>query len=189
MKHRAKRGPLRGFVVAAQVLNICMTWTKWHFPKSAVELETDEISMQSYGGSPTRGFISQSPLRSISTSYGTFIREESNSLVFTDFGFDNVVPQGIEMRLRARRVARIQDKTIQLWNGSRTISENLVNLSAEDEQIYGGENNRWGIPKTESIPVSSENFGVVVDLQPHVDYPCADLVYIRSVAMRLYLGE
>ena len=143
--------------------------------------------MQTYGGSQVRGFISQSPLRSISTSYGTFIREESNSLVFSDFGFSDVVPLGIEMRLRARRVARIQDKTIQLWNGSRTISENLQNLSAEDEQVYGGETDRWGIPISESIPVASSDFGVVVDLQPHVSYPCADLVYINSVAMRLYL--
>jgi hypothetical protein len=86
-------------------------------------------------------------------------------------------------------VARIQDKTIQLWNGSRTISENLVNLAAEDDQIYGGEENRWGIPLTESIPISSSQFGVVVDLQPHVSYPCADLVLIRSVAMRLYLPD
>ena len=166
-----------------------MAWTKWHFPKTAVQLETEEIEMAAYGGSPTRGFRSQSPLRSISTSYGTFIREESNSLVFTDFGFPAVQPQGIEMRLRARRVARIQDKTIQLWNGSRTISENLQNLRAEDEQIYGGENDRWGIPFAESIPVSDSEFGVVVDLQPHVEYPCADLVFIRSVAMRLYLEE
>ena len=93
------------------------------------------------------------------------------------------------MRLRARRVARIQDKTIQLWNGSRTISENLQNLSAEDDEVYGGENDRWGIPLTETIPVSLEEFGVVVDLQPHVEYPCADLVFVRSVAMRLYLEE
>jgi len=170
-------------------LRIIMAWTKWHFPKSAVQLETEEIDMQTYGGSPTRGFRSQSPLRSISTSYGTFIREESNSLVFSDFGFSAVQPQGIEMRLRARRVARIQDKTIQLWNGSRTISENLQNLRAEDEQVYGGENDRWGIPLAESIPVSDSEFGVVVDLQPHVEYPCADLVFVRSVAMRLYLEE
>jgi len=166
-----------------------MAWTKWHSPQAAAELELDEIQMQSYLGSQTRGFQSQSETRSISTSYGTFIREESNSLVFTDFGFADVIPLGIEMRLRTRRVARIQDKTIQLWNGSRTISENLVNLAAEDNQVYGGADNRWGIPSTESIPVSSSSFGVVIDLQPHVEYPCADLVLIRSVAMRLYLEE
>jgi hypothetical protein len=166
-----------------------MAWTKWHSPRTAAQLESDEIAMQSYSGSSTRGFQSQSQTRSISTSYGTFIREESNSLVFTDFGFVDCEPRGIEMRLRTRRVARIQDKTIQLWNGSRTISENLVNLAAEDDQTYGGADNRWGIPLTESIPVASTNFGVVVDLQPHVSYPCADLVLIRSVAMRLYLEE
>jgi hypothetical protein len=166
-----------------------MAWTKWHSPRTAAELESDEITMASYLGSQTQGFQSQTETRSISTSYGTFIREESNSLVFSDFGFLDVVPMGIEMRLRTRRVARIQDKTIQLWNGSRTISENLVNLAAEDDQIYGGADNRWGISVTESIPISSSQFGVVIDLQPHVNYPCSDLVLIRSVAMRLYLPD
>jgi len=140
-------------------------------------------------GSSTNSFQSLTPVRSISTSYGTFIREESNSLVFTGFGMPSVIPLGIEVRLVTQRVARIQDKVIQLWDGAQTIGENRQNLKAEDDQRYGGDWDRWGLKTDYDIPTGSPSFGIVIDLQPHTQYPCSDTVYIRSVTMRLNLPE
>jgi len=177
------------FLAEKLFINMCMTWTNWHFPRAAAELAANEIGFGNYSGSATQGFVSLAQTRSISTSYGTYVREETNSVLFTDFGFAAVQPQGIQLRLRTRRQARIQDKVIQLWDGVRAISENQQNLSAEDEQLYGDSDNVWGVPAAVNIPVDSVNFGVIIDLQPHTEIPCADLVYIRSVAMRLYLPE
>lgn len=145
--------------------------------------------MLSYGTEGIRAFQSVFPVRSISTSFGTFTREESNSLLFTGFGMPSVIPLGIEVRLVTQRLARIQDKVIQLWDGTQTIGENKQNLQAENDQTYGGDFDRWGLKTDYAIPASSPDFGVVIDLQPHTEIPCSDTVYIRSVTMRLYLPE
>jgi hypothetical protein len=166
-----------------------MAWTRWYSPKQARQLETDEIRIAAQGTQGISDFVSVFPVRSISTSFGTFIREESNSLVFTDFGLPSVQPLGIEMRLQVRRLARIQDKTVQLWNGSKTIGENLQNLQAEDDTIYGAQNDRWGVPRDYELPLGSSQFGVVIDLQPHTEIPCADTVILRSVRMRVYYSD
>jgi hypothetical protein len=166
-----------------------MAWTRWYSPKQARQLETDEIRIAAQGTQGISDFVSVFPVRSISTSFGTFIREESNSLVFTDFGLPSVQPLGIEMRLQVRRLARIQDKTVQLWNGSKTIGENLQNLQAEDDSIYGAQNDRWGVPRDYEFPLDSSQFGVVIDLQPHTEIPCADTVILRSVRMRVYYSD
>jgi len=166
-----------------------MAWTRWYSPKQARQLETDEIRIAAQGTQGISDFVSVFPVRSISTSFGTFIREESNSLVFTDFGLPDDTPRGIQMRLHTQRVARIQDKTIQLWDGSKTIGENLADFSAGDDHVYGGENDLWGVPRDYAFPLDSPDFGVVIDLQPHREIPCSDTVYIRSVAIRVYLED
>ena len=145
--------------------------------------------MLSYGSQGISSFASVFPVRSISTSFGTFTREESNSLLFTGFGMPDAIPLGIEVRLVTQRLARIQDKVIQLWDGTQTIGENRQNLRAENDQVYGGDFDRWGLRSDYAIPTASPDFGVVVDLQPHTEYPCSDTVYIRSVTMRLSLPE
>jgi hypothetical protein len=100
-----------------------------------------------------------------------------------------VIPLGIQVRLVTQRLARIQDKVIQLWDGERTIGENRQNLQAENDQLYGGDFDRWGLKSDYGIPTDSSDFGVVIDLQPHTEIPCSDTVYIRSVTMRLNLPE
>ena len=166
-----------------------MAWTKFYSPSAVRQLESDEIRMLAYGTQGITAFQSVFPVKSISTSFGTFTREESNSLVFTGFGMPAVVPLGIEVRLVTQRLARIQDKVIQLWDGTQTIGENKQNLEAENDQLYGGDFDRWGLKSDYNIPTSSSDFGVVVDLQPHTEIPCSDTVYIRSVSMRLYLPD
>lgn len=162
-----------------------MAWTRWYSPKQARQLETDEITIAAQGTQGISDFVSVIPVRSISTSFGTFIREESNSLVFTDFGLPAVQPLGIEVKLIATRLARIQDKTIQLVYQNQPISENKQNLLAADTHVYGDAHDRWGITSDRNIPIESSEFGVIVDLQPHTSIPCASTVYIRSIQMRV----
>lgn len=166
-----------------------MTWSRWHKPGTAEQLETSQIALTPRDGRTVSQFVSAEPVRSISTSFGTFETEESNSLVFSRWGFAAGSVAGIELRLQVRRLARIQDKTVQLWNGSKTIGENLQNLQAEDDTIYGAENDRWGVPRDYSFPLDSADFGVVIDLQPHTEIPCADTVILRSVRMRVYYSD
>jgi hypothetical protein len=164
-----------------------MAWTRWYSPKQARQLETNEIRVAAQGTQGISDFVSVFPVRSISTSFGTFIREETNALVFTRFGLPDVVPKGIELRLVTQRLARIQDKTIQLWDGSKQIGENKQNLLAENDQLYGGEQDRWGLESQYAIPLTSSDFGVVIDLQPHTEIPCSDTVYIKTLSIRIYI--
>lgn len=166
-----------------------MAWSQWHKPGAAHELETSEIELAAQNGRSVSQFVSAEPVRSISTSFGTFQREESNSLVFTDWGFSSGMVAGIELRLRVRRLARIQDKVIQLWDGTKTIGENLADLSAEDDHVYGAERDRWGVPRDYGFPLDNSQFGVVIDLQPHTEIPCSDIIILRSARMRVYYPD
>jgi len=162
-----------------------MAWSEWRAPKTATQIEQQEIVMKGTG----TAWRSRQPVRSISTSFGTFVREEPNAVLFEDFGFSPGQVAGIELKLVTTRQARIQDKTIQLEVAGEPISENRADLSAADTHIYGGDTDRWGIRDSQTIPVESALFGVIIDLQPHTSIPCADLVYIRSVLLRVYYSS
>jgi len=166
-----------------------MAWSPWKSPQQARQLETDEIDLVSQIAHKAEDFVSARPVKSISTSFGTFIREESNSVVFTDWGFELGAVEGIEVRIQAARVARIQDKTVQLWDGTKTVGENLADLSAGDDHVYGSASDRWGVPASFGFPLDSSDFGVVIDLQPHREIPCSDTVVLRSVKMRIYYSD
>lgn len=163
-----------------------MPWTRFHKPQAAQQLHEQEVDMQKTGSSQ---FSSARSVYSISTSYGTFERRESNSVAFTGFGFQDCVPVGIEVKLVTQRLARIQDKRVQLWDGEQLIGDNKQNLNAENTQLYGSDFDRWGLKTDYHIPVSSHSFGVVIDLQPHTEIPCSETVYIHSVSMRLFVPE
>lgn len=163
--------------------NQMITSSTWKTPQFAQEIDQQEIEVT---GTGTRNWTSTQPVKSISTSFGTFEKTESNAVFFGNFGFDPGVVVGIEVRLRVSRLARIQDKTIQLAVDSAAISENRADLAAEDLNIYGGDFDRWGITSDKPIPVESEQFGVIIDLQPHESIPSSETVYIRSVSMRVH---
>jgi len=162
-------------------LNRLMIWSQWKSPRNAQQIDQSEIEMNQFG----TNWISHEQVRSISTSFGTFERSESNAVQFLDFGFESGIVTGIEVRLVATRLARIQDKTIQLVYQNQPISENKQNLLAADTNVYGDAHDRWGITSDRNIPVESSEFGVIIDLQPHTTIPCADTVYIRSIQMRV----
>lgn len=160
-------------------------WTNWHAARIVERLETSQIDWTDYSGllDQTRDIISVAPLRATSVSTGALTRQEANSLVFRDFGFvvaGDVV--GIELRLNVDRLARIQDRTIQLYyNGA--VGRNLANLLSENQQVYGGD--LWAL--TEPLAWTEAAFGVIIDLQPHQSYPSNNPAVIRSVELRLRL--
>jgi hypothetical protein len=157
-------------------------WTNWHAARIVERLETSQIDWTDYSGllNQTRDIISVAPLRSTSTSTGAMTRQEANSLVFRDFGFTAVNVQAVELRLSVDRLARIQDRTIQLYyQGAQ--GRNLANPLSENQQVYGGD--LWGL--TEPLIWTSADFGVIIDLQPHQTYPSSNPVVIRSVELRL----
>lgn len=191
--------PNTAFFPASNQMIISSTWKT---PQFAQEIDQQEIEVT---GTGTRNWTSTQPVKSISTSFGTFERSESNAVQFLDFGFDRTpdyvesgyvepnyvknnagIVVGIEVKLVATRLARIQDKTIQLVFQNKPISENKQNLLAADTHIYGDAHDRWGITSDKPIPVESEQFGVIIDLQPHESIPSSETVYIRSVSMRVH---
>lgn len=140
-----------------------MTWRSY---TRVTATEPNEIQFQ--------GLTSSTPVVGTSTSSGRLITVESTALVFTGFDIAGVVGS-IELRLRVDRLARTQDKTIQLWWDGAARAANLADARAEDVWIY-----RWEDVNT----AWSEDHGVIIDLQPHAQFPSANTVYIRSVELR-----
>lgn len=160
-------------------------WTNWHAARSVEQLENDQISYTDYDGQLdfAQNIITVAPLRATSISTGALTAVEANSLLFKNFGF---AVQGtvaaIELRLTSPRMARIQDRVIQL-HYQQLIGKNLAQDLSEDDQIYGGTLAQWGI---EDLPDwNSSDFGCVIDLQPHQSYPSSNPAIIRRVEIRL----
>ncbi len=167
--------PLRGFRAftagasrfwASTLAYKYTTMTDWRTYTIVQPLEGDEIQFESLG--------SVAPAVGTSTATGRLLTQETTALVFKGFAITGVV-NTIELRLRVSRLARIQDKTIQLWIGGEAWGENLADLSAEDEWVYTwtGLDHEWGAED-----------GVVIDLQPHRQYPSSNTICIRSVQLR-----
>ena len=122
----------------------------------------------------TQNISSQQPVVSVATSVKNLRSFGSSSLLFTNFGIPSgLTVTGIELELRVTRLARIQDKTIQLWSQSTSQGKNMAKNPAEDHEIYGGPGDLW---LTSNIDFSHPSFGVVIDLQPHQQYPSSNTV-------------
>lgn len=162
-----------------------MTWTKWKSPRKSQELESNEISFNDE--EKPRTIVSNKPISAVSNYFGGLYTVESSAILFSDFGFDVDSDQveEIELFLHVSRLGRTQDKTISLYMGKQ-IGKNRADLEAEDENVYGGGLESWKIASA-NMDYTSPDFGVVIDLQPHTQYPSNVTVYIRKVAVRLKL--
>jgi len=163
-------------------------WTSWRSATIVTQTEQNQIAYTDGSGpldSP-RDLTTVQPLRGIHTGTGQLLTNEANSLLFSGFGFvvgsDTV--QGIEVMLTTQRLARIQDRVIQL-HYQQLVGSNRANLSAEDLQLYGSADDLWGLDQ--ALPWDHSQFGVVVDLQPHISIPSNNTALIFAVAMRLNL--
>lgn len=166
-----------------------MAWTQWYRPQQVAVLDENEIGYtdgDSVLDRPTK-LISTEPLYGLGTSSNVLSVNTygSNSLRFSDFGIvglGNI--RGVEVETNIVRLNRIRDLKVQLYfNG--LIGRNLASASYDAVQRYGAEDNNWGISDT--VPYTNSEFGVVIDLGPHPNYPSSTRPIVRSVQLRLYL--
>lgn len=164
-----------------------MAWTKWLLPRSVERLETDQIDFTDGDSvlNRTTDLVSVLPVYGIGTSasdtavnvYG------SNSLLFRDFGFSGGTVGGIELETNVVRLSRVRDRVVQLWNGALA-GVNRASENYDQIQRYGSISDTWG---TTGIDFTNSGFGVVVDLQPHPQYPSSTTIIIRSVRIRFWV--
>jgi hypothetical protein len=155
-------------------------------PRIIEEIVSGEAAFTDGQGSLDRPFNVNTviPIKSTALSTGQLLSTGSRSLVFRDFGIVNPgTVQGVELDLEITRLARVQDKTIQIWYNGQTVGRNRADLAAGDRHIYGGQNDLWD---TTGIDVTSAGFGFLIDLQPHTEYPSSNTVYLRRLSLRLY---
>ena len=95
-------------------------------------------------------------------------------------GFDFVSDQpvtSVQLRLVTSRQGRIQDQLIQLADSDlNPLSSDQSRLSAGDTAVY-----EFSLYQP---TVCNSSLGVVLDFQPHTEYPSSNTVYIRSVQLR-----
>lgn len=158
-------------------------WTTWHSPLSLTQLETNQINYTDGAGAldRTQDITTIKPVVGNSRTGGGLITTESNSVLFSQFGFqvNSASVQQVEIRLSVARLSRIQDKLIQLYYVTPQ-GDNLADLTAEDIHVY----NTLALP---NIDYTSVAFGCVIDLAPHKHYPSSNNIVIRSVSMRLWV--
>lgn len=109
-----------------------------------------------------------------------------NQIICTNFKFSNIgIVTGIELRLVAQRLARIQDYVISLTYRGDIIGENKANDFASNDQIYGSSTDMWGEVLSNN-QIEDESFGVVIGLGPNKKTPHSDAGYINSVQLKVY---
>jgi len=116
--------------------------------------------------------VSVRPVTGIATSFGPLVQLGTDALLYSGFawrGTANIV----RARLQVDRLARVQDRIIQLSDGVKLIGSNQANPLAEDLNVY---------EFTGSFAVNA-SFGIVIDLGAHQLYPSSTMVYIRSLTL------
>lgn len=140
-----------------------MTWLSY---SSVVSTEPLEI--------PFDNLQSLEPIVGVAVSQGGLRTVETTALVFTGFAISGRVTS-IDLELSVNRLARIQDKIIQLWINGAAYSSNLADPTASNLHVYS-----W-----RGLDLSWQtDYGVIIDLQPHSQYPSSNLVTVRSVRLR-----
>jgi hypothetical protein len=134
--------------------------------RSVTEFSPDDISID-----PATG-VSPAPITAIATSRGSLRSRESTGLLYSDFAYRGPA-QLIRARVEISRFARVQDRVVQLAQAGMLIGTNQADPSAADVNIY---------EFSGSFTVT-EDFGLVLDLGPHFNYPSSTTVYIRSVRL------
>lgn len=160
-----------------------MAWTNWHSAQSITFLETSEIAWAGSLNGPV-ALTTVADLVGNPNSYGTLQTTGSSALLLTSWGWNitDATVTGVQLRTHIQRLARIQDRVVQLWDGAARVGENRANLTAADVTVYGSERDAWGVV---SQDVNNPAWGFVVDLQPHTVYPSANRAIIYSIEARV----
>ena len=159
---------------------------KIYSPKTIQELASDAVGFTDGQGplDNTSNINSQTSVLAVATSYGQLRSIGSRTLVFTNFNVGSTgTVTGIELELTVTRLSRIQDSIVQLWYQGAPIGLNRANLAAADIQRYGSNTDLWDIG---TVDFSDPSFGVVINLQPHTQYPSNNLIYLRELKLILH---
>lgn len=165
-----------------------MAWTDWYRPTVVNYLNTDEIGYtdgDSVLNTP-RNLVSVLPLYGVGTSAADSAVNSygGNGLILSGFGITGGgTVQGIQVETDIRRLNRVKDIRVQLWQGS-LLGENRASASYDQVQRYGAAADLWGI--SGAVSYTDPSFGLVLDLGPHAQYPSATRPVIRTVQLRLY---
>ena len=116
--------------------------------------------------------VSVKPVTGVATSVGRLIQQGTDALLYSNFAYTGSATT-ITARLKVTRLGRVQDRIIQLYNGTQLVGVNQANLAASDDQLY---------VFTGAFAVTP-NFGIVIDLGPHTQYPSSTTIYIRDLAL------
>ena len=117
--------------------------------------------------------VSVRPVTGVTSTFGGgLIQQGSDALLYSNFAYTGAATT-ITARLIVSRLARVQDRIIQLYNGTQLIGVNQANLDASDDQQYVFTGNFTVNP----------SFGIVIDLGPHTQYPSSTTVYIRDLSL------
>ncbi len=164
-----------------------MAWTKWLLPRTVERLENTQIDFSDGAGELDRtvDLVSVNPVYGVGTSandqavnvYG------SNSLLFRDFGFEGGTVLGIQVETDIIRLSRVRDRVVQLWAG-QLVGENRASADYDRVQTYGNSGDTWGVL---GVDFANPGFGVVIDLQPHPQYPSSTTVVIKTVRVRFFV--
>lgn len=128
--------------------------------------------------------VTAEPILAVATSSSrSLLATGSQSLIFRDFGIAEGTVVGIELLLSVSRLARIQDRVVQLCVNAVPQGRNVAVPTAEDLHVYGAATDLWDV---EGIDFTDPQFGVIIDLQPHAQYPSSNTVYLRSVVLRVH---
>lgn len=114
------------------------------------------------------------------------VTKAGDILVFSDFDIPAYTTiTKIEVLLEIRRRARITDYVLQLHNNGTAISRNLADLdpSRPNVSIYSGTTDVWELDPV--VNIQDPNFGVLLQIGPHPNYPSSDPAIIDNVSLRL----
>lgn len=148
-----------------------MAWTNWLNANSITKFEDDSVIMD------TVGLISLEPIYGVAVSNGNINQYGSEALLFKNF-LSGGTATAVQATIKVDRVGRIQDKLIQLYDGTKLVGKNAANLSAENTHIYEWANVNYAL---------DSNFGVVIDYQPNLTTPSRERLIIRSVLLRFFI--
>lgn len=148
-----------------------MAWTGWLKASSITKFEDDSVVMD------TAGLISLEPIYGVAVSNGNINQYGSEALLFKNF-LSSGTATAVRATIHVDRVGRIQDKVIQLFDGTKLVGKNAFNLAAENTHVYEWTNVNYNL---------NSNFGIVVDYQPNVTTPSRERLIIRSVVMQFFI--
>jgi hypothetical protein len=134
--------------------------------RSVTEFSPDLVTID-----PATG-VSPAPITAIATSRGTLRSRESGGLLYSDFAYRGSA-RLVRARVEISRFARVQDRVVQLAQAGSLIGTNQADPAAADVNIY----------EFSGEFLVTADFGLVIDLGPHFNYPSSTTVYIRSVRL------